>query len=267
MAGLLGHGSGGLSLDSGASVDNQSTGSFTFQSDASIISDGTTAFTNEGALTVSSGVTAAFIQPVFTQSSTGSTMVEGGHVCLQRRGYDQRSDHGGDGNGPRTRRVSPLWRMSLIPRQVLAEPGPWLWLATVMTEDGIYDLEGETQTTGGSTLTFNSDATITDLGSDLEIYYGSTVNIASGQSFSIASVLFSDGGGTLNGGGGSLTVTGSMTWGGGTVSGFSTLAIAAGASLTLGDRAAPTPRSWTGSPWITPGARRWRDCLAMVAAV
>ena len=60
---------------------------------------------------------------------------------------------------------------------------------TVMTEDGTYDLGGETQVTGGGTLTFNSDATITDLGSDLEIYYGSTVNIASGQSFSIASVL------------------------------------------------------------------------------
>ena len=104
-----------------------------------------------------------------------------------------------------------------------------------MTEDGTYDLGGETQATGGGTLTFNSDATITDLGSDLEIYYGSTVNIASGQSFSIASVLFSNGGGTLIGGGGSLTVTGSMTWGGGTISGFSTLTIAAGASLTLGD--------------------------------
>ena len=105
---------------------------------------------------------------------------------------------------------------------------------TVMTEDGTYDLGGETQATGGGTLTFNSDATITDLGSDLEIYYGSTVNIASGQSFSIASVLFSNGGGTLTGGGGSLTVTGSMTWGGGTISGFSTLTIAAGAEPDAG---------------------------------
>ena len=53
---------------------------------ASIFGDGTTAFTNAGALTVPSGVTAAFIQPVFAQTSTGSTMVQGGHVYLQGGG-------------------------------------------------------------------------------------------------------------------------------------------------------------------------------------
>ena len=75
----------GLTLQNGASVDNQPSG-FHVPSNASIFGDGTTAFTNAGALTVPSGVTAAFIQPVFAQTSTGSTMVQGGHVYLQGGG-------------------------------------------------------------------------------------------------------------------------------------------------------------------------------------
>src|SRR5208283_5238123 len=106
-------------------------------------------------------------------------------------------------------------------------------VGTVMTEDGTYDLGGETQVTQGGTLTFNSDATITDLGTDLSIYYPtSTVTINSSQSFSFETLWVE---GTLNGGGGDLTITGSMTWNGGAISGFGTLSIPAAATLTLGD--------------------------------
>ena len=78
MAGLLGHGSGGLSLDSGASVDNQPGGCFGFISSASISADGSAAsFLNEGTLCydpADSGYSP--INPVFL--NTGSvTVVQG----------------------------------------------------------------------------------------------------------------------------------------------------------------------------------------------
>ena len=96
--------------------------------------------------------------------------------------------------------------------------------------DGSYDIAAQTQI-DSSTVIFDADATITDLGSDLELS-SADLSIASGQSFSFATVgiYFS----SLTGGGGTLTVTGSMTWNGGTISGFSSLIIPSGASLALG---------------------------------
>ena len=75
-------------------------------------------------------------------------------------------------------------------------------------------------------------APIADLGAGLEVVVA-TLDIATDQSFTFNNLY--DSGGVLTGGGGDLTVTGSMNWDGGTISGFGTLTIASGASLSLWD--------------------------------
>ncbi len=103
-----------------------------------------------------------------------------------------------------------------------------------MTEDGSYDVSGSTELNDPEAdVTFEADATIADLGSDLRISGGATLDIQTHQSFSFTSLGISQG--TLTGAASdNLTVTGSMTWVGGTISGFGTLSIAGGAALALG---------------------------------
>jgi hypothetical protein len=101
--------------------------------------------------------------------------------------------------------------------------------AATVTEAGTYDVTAQTQRDGPGVTTFT--APITDLGSDLDMVTG-TINLP-GQSFSFATV---ENYGTINGGGAaSLTVTGTMTWVGGTVTGFGTLEIPSGATVNLGN--------------------------------
>ncbi len=98
--------------------------------------------------------------------------------------------------------------------------------SSVVTEDGAYDVSQNTTVDYASTATFT--APITDLGSDLNV--SGVLNLP-GQSFSLATVENS---GTINGSGGaSMTVTGSMTWDGGTIRGFGALDIANGATLQI----------------------------------
>ena len=78
---------GGLVLQDGAVFDNQSTGSFTIQTNAAIYSDGTGTFQNEGTLTQAAGaVGTTAIEAAFNQTSTGSTLVDGGTLELGGRG-------------------------------------------------------------------------------------------------------------------------------------------------------------------------------------
>ena len=99
--------------------------------------------------------------------------------------------------------------------------------------NGLYDIAGLTLIGSGSTVLFNGDATIQDLGSSL-LLSTSTLDIASSQSFSLTTLGVNQS--TLTGGGaGDLTVTGSITWDGGTISGFETLTIPSQATLTLSD--------------------------------
>ena len=78
----------------------------------------------------------------------------------------------------------------------------------------------------------NFTAPITDLGSELDVSNGSVLNLT-GQSFSLTTLdIYSS---TLNGAGGaSLTVSGTMTWDNGTVTGFGALDIPSGATANLG---------------------------------
>ena len=96
--------------------------------------------------------------------------------------------------------------------------------AGTTTIAGSYNVAASTDT--GGTVTFT--APITDLGSDLGV--GGTLNLT-GQSFRMTSVEINPSG-LLNGAGGaSLTVTGSMSWFGGTLTGFGVLDIASGATV------------------------------------
>ncbi len=108
----------------------------------------------------------------------------------------------------------------------LSTAGSVGFYSSVVTEDGAYDVSQSTTVDYASTATFT--APITDLGSDLNV--SGVLNLP-GQSFSLATVENS---GTINGGGGaSMTVTGSMTWDGGTIRGFGALDIADGATLQI----------------------------------
>jgi len=219
----------GLVLESGAVFDNQSTGTFTLLPNASIFGDSTSDLINEGSLTVSPEVTNVLIQPLLTQTSTGTTAVEGGHVYSRGGGTISGSVTVAAGtalelDGPSAYEFDSA---SSVTGAGFVAVGD-----TVMTEDGTYDVGGETQVTGPGTLIFNSDATITNLGT-VSIYSStSTLTIDSSQSFSFTTMMID---GTLNGGGGDLTVTGSMTLDGGTISGFGTMTIPSQATLNLGD--------------------------------
>jgi hypothetical protein len=75
----------GLSLQSGAAVENQAGASFNFQVNATIFSDASaTFFSNAGSLTQAAGATGSgpsgesAFGMAFTQAATGSTTVEGG---------------------------------------------------------------------------------------------------------------------------------------------------------------------------------------------
>ena len=110
----------------------------------------------------------------------------------------------------------------------------------MMTEAGAHD-DVSTSTTVVGTLIFT--APITDLGSALALVDGGTINLP-GQSFNFTDLL-TDGG--LNGGGGaSVTVTGAMSWGGGTITGF----------VDAGDRrrcdAGPQQRRDASTAWCFP---------------
>ena len=78
----------GLALENGAGVNNQAGASFTFLTIASIFSDGTaTFFTNAGNLIESAtAVGQTIIQPAFTQTSTGTTVVDASDLSLEGGG-------------------------------------------------------------------------------------------------------------------------------------------------------------------------------------
>jgi len=80
-----GNNSYGIALDNGAGIDNQVTGSFTIGSNVTISSDGSaTYFTNAGSLSQPASASGStIVQPAFTQTSTGSTSVQGGEITLQ----------------------------------------------------------------------------------------------------------------------------------------------------------------------------------------
>jgi hypothetical protein len=225
----------GLVLENGAVFDNQSTGTFTFLFDGVITGDSTTSFINEGMLTVPVGVAGvypALIASPLTQTSTGSTVVEAGTLIL------------GSGctiSGPvtvdtgATLYFGSTGSYALDSSSSISGAGNVVATAGPVTDDGVYNISGTTLVGYGS-LTFPSDAVIDNLGADLEITNSGALNIASSQSFGFSSLLIY--GGTLTGGGGDLTVTGTMSWVGGTLSGFSSLSIAAAATLNLGQQGA-----------------------------
>ena len=222
--------SDGITLEDGAGIDNQPGGSFTFldaSEGAYIYSDSSpTFFTNQGSLIFAETVGGqTFIQTAsFTETTTGSTVVDGGSLELDGSATISGSITAAAGTtltlaGPST---------SFDASSSLTSAG-FVVLENTTTVAGAYDVAGTTLADSSSGITFT--APITDLGAYLEVG-DATLDITTNQSFSFT--YLDVGEGRLSGGGGNLTVTGSMVWNGAaTISGFGTLTIASGAVLHL----------------------------------
>ena len=225
-----------MTLKDGGGIDNQPRGSFTFPGQLPpqrwrpyIYSDSSaTFFTNQGSLIrAGSGSGQTFIQTTFfTETSTGSTVLDGGSLEF-------------DGSST----ISGVMTAAAGTTLTFAGPSTSFTASSSLTSAGFVVLENSTTVTGaydvtGSTLADSSSssgitftAPITDLGAYLEVG-NATLDIATSQSFSFT--YLDVGEGKLSGGGGNLTVTGSMVWNGAAaISGFGTLTIASGALLHL----------------------------------
>jgi hypothetical protein len=233
---LAGAGFYGLALESGAGVVNQAGASFDLQNEVYVTSDSSaTFFTNAGSLshTGSAGSTGE-IREAFTQANTGTTSVQAGQLNMNVTGTISGSFTGAAGT---TLYFGGIAAADFDAASSIATAGDVLFDSPTVTVDGSYDVTGSTDDAGAD-VTFDSDATIADLGSDLDLSFGASLDIQTGQSFTFNTMEL-DGlyGGpvTMTGAGaGTLTVTGAMTWVGGTISGFSALAIAGGATLSMG---------------------------------
>ncbi|HKM52557.1 MAG TPA: Ig-like domain repeat protein, partial [Isosphaeraceae bacterium] len=187
-------------------------------------SDGSaTYFSNAGSLTqVAGAVGNSVIQAAFTETASGTTSLQGGALDFSGGGTVSGAMAGAAGTvlyigGP---------SFTFSGSSSVTGAGIVAFQAQVVSEAGAYDVSRETDVAGATTFT----TPITDLGSHVQV--GGVLNLP-GQSFSLTSLYV---GGTLNGAGGTdLTVTGSMTWAGGTVTGFNSLAIGSQATLDLGD--------------------------------
>ena len=223
----------GIAFQNGAGIDNQPAGSFTFLTNAYFSTDGTaTFFQNDGRLTVaepSGGF--AEIAPAFTQTATGS-------ITLQSGGFETVGNV--SISGPITAAAGTIFNSqgpitSFDGSSTLTSAGTVQLESLTTTEDGAYDVSGSTQVLYG-TAAFN--APITNLGTDLKVDRFATFDVVTNQSFTLTSLEVNQG--TLHGAGsGNLTVTASMTWNGGTISGFAALNITNQATLSL----APAPAS------------------------
>jgi hypothetical protein len=223
----------GLSLQSGAGVQNQAGASFNFQVNASIFSDGSaTYYSNAGSLTQVAGANSFFgggtvIAPAFTQTASGTTSVQGGGMTFPGGGTVSGSVSGAAGTVIQFIGSSFSFGSAST---ITSAGGVAFDFGAVATVSGAYDVTGRTYAARGSRVSFT--APIMALGSDL--YLSNAQMNLTGQSFSLTTLEVY--GSTLNGAGGaSLTVTGAMTWVGGTVSGFGTLNIPTGATLNLGN--------------------------------
>jgi hypothetical protein len=224
-----------LYLSDGSVFYNQSSGRFTVETSPGsevtpISSDGTgTAFINEGTF-VDATNSILDVAVAFNQVATGSTEVQAGYLSLLNGGSILGAvvvDSGAtaDFAGP-----FALGSSSSVSGAGSVAFGRYFIANTNVTIDGSYDVAGGTADTYGS-ATFAQSATIHDLGSDLDVY-AATLDLDTAQSFSFATVTVTAGS-SVDGGGGDLTVTDSMTWDNGLIAGFGTLTISSPATLSL----------------------------------
>ncbi len=228
------YGQYGLELESGAFVDNHANASFTITGSTFINGDGAAGevFTNAGSFVVDPIDNGnSTVNVPFTQTATGTTEVQAGALTLAAGGTISNTVTVDAGTtfylatnvGPITYELDNTSTLSGAGTVAIQN-------VPMVTMDGTYDITGGTELYN-STVTFDADATLTDLGSDLNLQ-GSTLTIASGQPLSFASVEIT-GSDVTGGGGETLTVTGSMNWYGGTLSGFAALVIPQAASLAM----------------------------------
>ena len=190
---LAGVGNYGLSLENNAVVDNQTVASFTFVDEVSIFSDGTaTSFVNAGTLAKIGrrpNSTGRFDSPL-ARRALGATSLQSGDLVLNIEGTISGSMVGSAGTllyfgGDSSANFDAS--SSITTAGSVRFDGP------MATEDGTYDVSGSTLVLDPQTvLTFNSDATITSLGSDLQISSGA-LNLTTPQSFSLTSLEMTQG--------------------------------------------------------------------------
>ena len=198
-------GSYGLSLFDGATFDNQLGASFTYLTDAGIDSNGidSPTFVNEGTFTKAGGTGSSLIYAAFDQTDTGATEVQTGTLQL-------------DGGGTITGTMTADAKGELD------------------FDSGTFNLDAASTITGAGTISVTGGASVKDAG-DYTVTGNTDLNSFSldfdgGQSVNMGTLTMS--GGLLTGFT-ALTVTSSMDWTGGTITGDGTI-ITQG-SLTLGD--------------------------------
>ncbi len=223
---LVSYNSNWLTLENGAELVNEPGASFTIPLGDQIKSDDTaTAFLNEGTLTqIGPTSDQTFIQAAsFIQTGTGATVLDDGTLEF-------------DGNATIDGSIAAAAGTTLT----FAGPSNSFDASSSLTSAGVVVLENTTTVAAaydvtGTTVVYSSNTTFTapiaDLGTDLEVV-DATLDIATDQSFTFNDLYgYGD---VLTGGGGDLTVTGSMFWRG-RISGFGTLTITSSAALSLWD--------------------------------
>ena len=209
----------------GAGIDNQSTGSFTFQPVRRSSSDGPPTFvTNQGTLDpIAPPAASTFIQAAFTQTGTGSTSVAGG--------FDSSWTGTATISGSMTAAAGTTL-MFAGPRRLDASSSitgaGTVVLEKAVTVAGTYDVTGTTEAYSSNGVTLHC---ADHRPGQSWRCRSATLDIATDQSFSFTSLTVN---GTLSGAGGRPDGHRLNDLDGGTISGFGTLTIASGATLSLG---------------------------------
>ncbi len=212
---------GDLDFANGAVFNNLSGGVFDIQSDSVVLDLGSGtegAFNNVGTLRKSAGTGTSTIDIAF--NNTGTVDVQTGTLSLTKGGTSDSGFSGAAGTlqfGGGTHVLNSGATIS-IPNVVFSS-------GTATLND---DYNATTSTTvSGGTANFNG--TVTSIGSSVTVSFG-TANFSSSSSISTTTATLS--GGTINGSS-SVTVTGTLNWSGGDMSGTGTTTIPSGGVLII----------------------------------
>jgi YD repeat-containing protein len=228
--------SSGLFLSSGATFDNKPGASFTNLTDAGILDRGGAAstFLNEGRF-VKAGTGFMDISVAFDQTGAGTTQVQAGTLGL---------DGGGTIAGTGTLSPAPgatldfgSGTITIASTSGITGGGAVHFNSGTVNDAGCYNITGSTLVSGSSAVMANLTGPVASLGRSLMISTG-TLNLSGGVPINVQTLSLSDG--TLTGSD-PLTVSGAMSWTGGTISGRGVinanggLALGGGPGVAIGE--------------------------------
>ena len=210
-----------LTMANGAIFNNQASGSFEVQNDSTIASLGTgSTFNNQGTFsrTLSSGI--ATVGVVF--NNMGTVNITSGTLSFSGSGINT---HTGPFNATGGTLRFSGGTHSVNAGANVTGTNVTFDLGTI-TIASTYSVSGTTSV-NGATVSFTPASTITSKGTTLTVTLGN-LNLASGEAIALTTLTLTTG--TLSGSD-NVTVTGLMTWSGGTMSGSGVTTIAAGGTL------------------------------------